>query len=172
MKIAIALLPLVLICFCAYLLFTELEVMPSARYNDRIFSDLEELNKLNAYAIADFEDPYIGDLLPLEHYSKQIEYEGDLYFVSAYAFDDQIDAMRLFYCNVWERPLNEDIINGTLDSALFPYSSRSETTVRHTKFATYCGTKAMVIESFTAKKKELIAFQNWVSKALTIAYSS
>lgn len=65
-KIAIALISLVLICFCAYLLFTELEVMPSA-YNDRIFSDIEELNKLNAYAAADFEDPYIGDLLPLEH---------------------------------------------------------------------------------------------------------
>lgn len=169
-KIAIAVVSIILICICMYLLLTELEVLPSARYNNSIFSDIEELNKLNAYAVADYEDPYIGDLFPIEHYSKQVEYEGDIYFVSAYMFDDQIDAMRLFYCNVWERPLDEDIINGVLDLALFPYSSRSESTIGHTKFATYYGTNAMVIESFTAKKKELIGFQNWVSETFTVAY--
>lgn len=47
-KIAIALVPIILICICTYLLLTELEVLPSARYNNSIFSDIEELNKLNA----------------------------------------------------------------------------------------------------------------------------
>lgn len=169
-KITIVLVPIILICICTYLLLTELEALPSARYNYSIFSDIGELNKLNVYAVADSEDPYIGDLFPLEHYSKQVEYEGDIYFVSAYEFDDQIDAMKLFYCNVWERPLDEDIINGVLDLALFPYSSRSESTIGHTKFATYYGTNAMVIESFTAKKKELIGFQNWVSETFTVTY--
>lgn len=170
LKILAAFVPVILICICAVLLLMEMEILPSARYNYSIFSDISELNKADAHIVEDSEDSYIGDLHPSEHWCKQIEYEGDLYFVSAYEFDHPVDAMRLFYCNVWGSTLDEDIINGTLDPGLFLYSSRSEATLGHTKFATYYDTNAMVIESDSAKKKELIAFQNWLSESFAIIY--
>lgn len=75
-----------IVAFFVYALSTADDVLSQEHL---MFSDISSLDILNEYVTEEIkEDKYLGDLSPLESFTKKIRYNKKSFYVYAYVFED------------------------------------------------------------------------------------
>lgn len=154
----------VLACIVTALIFTILlvlvNVVMKTPVENRMFAQLEEFSKLDAYTFG--EAPSLsnepdGDAIAAR-YCKVVTYEGEEYQVYAYIFSDTHYAKE-FFSNVTGR-----------SSDLAGNYSLSGNYFFHTRYIAYSNCNLYMVKG--GSEKETVAFVNWLNSSFKLEFNT